>query len=412
MFTACSKGDDDVVRFSKVDLAMLTANKTYDNNHGSLLSAYPRSSIDTYEGVCVYYEEEEWSLYCENNMNGNFFSTYTKDSKIAHVYWIASQSELNIITAENGAENLPPQKMESSGNIPTSVTQLQQNAGQTSGMAYIVQLDDGSFIIYDGGYADTVAELLHTLKSLSNGKDIHIRAWVITHSHDDHYSCFEELAENYDSRYKLKYSINITLDYLLIAPISNSQAIKMDYDGNFFVSKLETCLQPFPNAKICYVHTGMKLNFRNLTMEILFTPEELFIDGSTDYFNDSSIVSRIYSNKSDSGDTMSMIFLGDAGVSVADRLMSYYGDYLKSDMCQVSHHGVENFPLSAYQFIKAPILFYPCNTTLYNRTDRFDDVRKALRDSEITTEILLRDDEKYQRFFNPSLNPAPVGKPF
>jgi hypothetical protein len=241
------------------------------------------------------------------------------------------------------------------------------------------------------------------LKNLKGDGDIHIRAWLITHSHDDHYSCFEAFEKS--SR---RYLASVKIDYVLISPAAKAQALALDGDGNYFASKIFEDVKKFEGAKICYVSTGMSFDFVNAKMDILFTADELWIDGSTGYFNDTSIVSRISSNQEDSGDTMNMIFLGDAGLNVAERLMMYYGDFLRSDMCQISHHGVENFPLLAYRIIKSSILWYPCNTNLYSGgagAGRDDNVRAALRDSSVTKEILLRDNARYKRYFNPELNP-------
>ncbi len=393
-----------------LDPSAWTADMTYDNGHGSLLSAYFSKTADDYAGVCAYYEAEGWSIYCENEWNGNTFATFTKGSALAHVYWLDVLDELNIVTDAEGAVNLPPQDEAATGTLPTQVVQLQQQSSETSGMAYVVRLSDGSFIIYDGGYDNTVDQLLTTLKELDEDGDIHIRAWLITHSHDDHFSCFKALSSKAD-KYCTRHKISLKLDYVLIAPVFDEQALAMDADGAFFASEVEAAVAAFEGAKLCYVHTGMTLNFCNLTMEILYTPEDLFIDGSTGYFNDTSIVSRLSSNQTDTTETLSMIFLGDAGASVAARLMLYYGEFLRSDMCQISHHGVEDFPLVAYQLIGASRLFYPCNQYLYDLTDRDAHVRAALRASAVTEEILIREVEKYTRFFDPSLNPASVGKP-
>ena len=387
-----------------INPASLTANKSYTADDGSILLAYEKQTAETYEGVCVFYEDLGFTLYGENQMASNLFSTYTKDSTLVHTYWIEAHNELNIITSETGAETIPPRTTELTGDFKTSVTQLQQKTSQTSGMAYIIQLADGSFIIYDGGYADTTSEMFNTLRNLAPSKNsIHIRAWLITHSHDDHYSCFSEFSKNVFN-YKARYSCEVTLDHLLISPVNDNDALRLDSDGNYLSSTVHEDIKKFSGAKIAYVYTGMEFTYGNMNLEILFAPNELFIDGNPGYFNETSIISRVYSNQPENGDTMSMIFLGDAGKNVANRLMVYYGEYLRSDMCQISHHGVEDFPLLAYQMIKSSILFYPCNTSLYNLTNRDADVRKALRESSVTKEILLRDDEKYIRYFNPTLN--------
>ncbi len=401
---------DRVWLYDPIDPATLTVTKTYDNNHGAILSSYGEQSADTYEAICVHYEQNGWDIWCENEWVGNRYTTYTKGSELAHVYRIDATGEVKIVTDATGADGLPAQDADFAGDLPTSVTQLQQQTTETSGMAYVVRLSDGSFIVYDGGYSNTVDQLLTEFKTLDPDGDIHIRAWIITHSHDDHYTAFRELSLR-KSRYLADYGLTIQLDTVVVAPISDADALAMDDDGNFYATMLETCVEKFDGAKICYAHTGMTLPLGNVTVEILYTPEDLFIDGSTGYFNDSSIISRIRATDPGAGETLNMIFLGDAGVSVAGRLVDYYGDYLKSDMCQISHHGVENFPLSAYEIIAAPTLFYPCNNYLYALTDRDAHVRAALRESDVTLEILLRDNDKYTRYLNPALNPEPIGKP-
>jgi len=387
-----------------IDPLTLTLSKTYKPSDGSVLEAYENMTAEDYAGVCQFYLEDGYELYGSSNLAGNLFSTFTRENEeLAHVYWIEAHNELNIVTSDTGAETLPPRVTDIEGDIPISVTQLQQQPGQTSGMAYIVQLADGSFIIFDGGYADTVTELYRTLKSMKpEGEKIHIRAWIITHSHDDHFSCFDALADNVTIKKQMD------IDYVLISPISQSDALSMDSDGNYFASTIYDDVKKIENTKLAYVYTGMVFTYGELDLEILFTANELFIDGNTRYFNDSSLVSRIYSNTPESGNTLSMIFLGDAGINVANRLMTYYGTYLRSDMCQASHHGVENFPLVAYQMIKASILWYPCNNSLYNLTNRDAEVRQALRASSVTKEILLRDNALYTRYLNPTLNPDPV----
>ncbi len=395
--------------YAPIDPATLTAEKAYDNDHGSVLSAYPGKTAEDYEGVCVYYEKAGYELYCENAWNGNLYSTYRKGAEMAHVYWIESDGELNIARSETNGENLPPKDGGALGTGVTSITQLQQNASQTSGLAYIVQLSDGSFIIFDGAYSDTAKQLVKVLHDLHGDGEVHIRAWIMSHAHDDHYSCIQGLSRRM-KMHLADYSMTLKLDSFVIAPISDADTSEMG-GGDFYIKGMEDCIAKFPGAKIVYAHTGMTMQFSDMKLDFLYTGDDLFIDGSTGYFNDSSMVTRLSSARPEGGDTLSMIFLGDAGVGVADRLMRYYGDFLKSDMCQISHHGVENFPLAAYEMIAAPTLFYPCNNGLYALTDRDADVRAALRNSEVTKEILLRDNDQYTRYFDPSRNPEPIGKP-
>jgi len=178
--------------------------------------------------------------------------------------------------------------------------------------------------------------------------------------------------------------------------------------GGYYTSQLANDVSKFSGATLAYVYTGMTFSFGNIYLEILMTPSELYIDGNPGNFNNTSIVSRIYGS---GNNTLSMIFLADAAKANAEKLFSDYRYYLQSAMCQISHHGVEDFPLDVYEVISAAILWYPCNNSLYNLTNRDADVRKALRESSITIEILLRQNALYTRYLNPRLNPDPVEKP-
>ena len=176
IFVACNKVDNTEQDIDPIDPSTLSAAKNYVPDSGAVLTAYANYNIETFGGVCQYYYDAGYEVYCSSDLNGNLFKTFTKDDALAHVYWIDSAQELNIVTDPNGAAGLPENIADTSGIKPTSITQLQQKTTQTSGMAYIIQLSDGSFIIYDGGYADTVEELVNTLVKLNDNKkdNIHI----------------------------------------------------------------------------------------------------------------------------------------------------------------------------------------------------------------------------------------------
>lgn len=101
------------------------------------------------------------------------------------------------------------------------------------------------------------------------------------------------------------------------------------------------------------------------------------------------IVSRFYTGAA------SALLLSDTQEESARYYqLPYYGDYLKSDICQAAHHGVENYPLYMYDIIRAPIMFYPCSKTLYNKRERYYDVRMAIKNSDYIEQILLHSDRK------------------
>jgi hypothetical protein len=83
-----------------------------------------------------------------------------------------------------------------------------------------------------------------------------------------------------------------------------------------------------------------------------------------------------------------MIFLGDAGMNASNFLVSTYGDALKSDMVQVSHHGCENATAELYDMIAAHTAFWPCSEGLM-ATYRGEKVKQHILSAEYTVENLL-----------------------
>ncbi len=357
----------------------------YFISDGDTLRSYFEEPIESFYGVCKYYEDDGWTFYNYNVLNGNHFATWTKGTNLAHIYWIECESELNVVTSSVSGESLPPvTPAVTTGNIKTSVTQIQSS--EINGMGYVIQLEDGSFIVLDGGLTSCVDEMWNTLVALNGGENgIVIRAWLISHGHEDHFECFRAFAS--------KYASKVQLETVMISPV------EMQASGNYIGGEsIVNDVKLFDGTKLLYVHTGMVFKFCNVTMEILYTGDELWIaeryrdGGAAQESNNSSIVSRIYT------DDYSALFLADASEEVALRMALYYGDYLKSDMCQVAHHGVEDFPLIAYRFINAAILWYPCSQSLYDANDRDKEVRDALKYSKYTKEIILHETRVTREF--------------
>ena len=345
----------------------------------NVLSKYLNESKSSFLGVCKYYEDCDYTLYGYNEMGNVYSATYVKNQDMAHIYWIGGGLNELCIVKSTEADLLPPKTPEvTDGIYNTVVTQMRALESDTStninGMGYVVRLADGSFIIYDGGYEIRLEELWDTLITLNGGEEgIVIRAWILTHAHGDHYPCFVAFSN--------KYASKVTLERVLMSPISSSQ------DSNAFNNgTITSAVARFSGAKLLYVHTGMVFNFCDVTMEILCTAGEIYYDGKSDDFNNSSIVSRIYKENG-----KSVMFLADAGDDVSTRLIPMYGEYLKSDICQASHHGVEDFTIEAYRLIRSADWFYPCSTALYNLTNRDAEVRQEIKNADYTKNIYRHD---------------------
>jgi hypothetical protein len=256
--------------------------------------------------------------------------------------------------------------------------------------------------VYDGGWDNltTAFENYLTKNYHGEGKPI-IRAWVMTHSHGDHYPVFQKCA------LRAKRSEKYVVENFIFSPLNDESyslnAEEIYLSDNSFAKDISN----FTGTNVIFAHTGMKFTFCNLDMEILYAPESYYKTTSEiGNFNNTSIVSRLY------GEGYSALFMGDVGIKGTDIMEELYGDYLKSDMCQISHHGVEDVPLSFYEYVKAPILFYPCDQSLYDQTGRHWEERKAMEQWDCTKEILIAGLGQYVRAWGTSFDAdAPLSMP-
>ena len=375
---------------TEVDLpdAYATADIVYDCDDGSVLHNYTGKTADDFATVCAYYTEKGFKVYSSHTMAENTATTFVGDGPMAHVYWLKAKGELNIVLSDTAANSLPPMTPAvTDGEYECSIVQLKDNTN-VNGMSYVIQLKDGSYIVYDGSYVGQARKLQQYLIAnyKGEGKPV-VRAWVLTHSHNDHYPTFQAFATN------SRYMNMVTVEYVIYSPLNEENYTLNDENNDpYFSTQLYEDVKGMKGAKLVFAHTGMLFNFCNLNMEILMAPETLYKDTSdVGNFNDTSIVTRLFD------DDYNALFLGDIAIKGSTYMHEIYGSYLKSDVCQVSHHGVEDVPLSFYEEVKASILYYPCNIWLYDLQDRNDDVRIALENRDYTKEILIAGCGEYKR---------------
>ena len=184
-----------------------------------------------------------------------------------------------------------------------------------------------------------------------------------------------------------------TVEYFLVSPMNHAEYPLSHEDHTAYLSTdFYRDAAAFTGAKVVFAHTGMTFTFGNLQMEVLYAPESLF--KTTDeihYFNNTSLVTRLRD-----GD-YSALFLGDVGELGTNLMSHFYGDYIQSDMCQISHHGLEDVPLSFYDQVRAPLLFYPCSQRAYDQFGQNGHTRRGLQRMPYTKEILIAGLEQYTR---------------
>ncbi len=239
-----------------------------------------------------------------------------------------------------------------------------------NGMSYIVTLEDGRFIVLDGGgvsadnNSDTklwqalvnLHEKIYPEKgSVSPTNPVHLAAWIITHSHWDHYDTFRRVMES-EKKDKLK------IDYIL-GNYPSETGILYEYDDHQAMMPAlidRYCGTQEGDTKFVKVHTGHKYYLANVELEALVTHEDVN-PKRIDTSNDTCTVFRfsIKNTQAAAADPTTVIWTGDANRYQSRFMCATYGDYLQSDMVQVAHHGAVGCESDFYDTVAPTVLWWP-----------------------------------------------------
>lgn len=318
-----------------------------------------------------------FEVVAENTVRSNCFFTaceYKRNIR-AHVSFVESAGEMRIIASED-IRPLPtfsPYERVCTAAI-CQIDAAAGIAGLDEGMCYILRLSDGRFIVIDGGYRrpECARNIYDTLHRLSPGSSrIEIAAWLFTHGHGDHVGAFLAFAEAYSDDKSIKiggFMCNLPLDPVFCENIDTSPAPRA----------LEYMKRYYPEAPVYSVQTGERYVFADAVIEILFTPQDYMprtIENEPDGIaaglrkgdaNNLSVVCRITLGES------SFFVMADTTTVCCDEICRRYGDYIKSDFVQASHHGLSkptprahNATKEIYDAISPRYAFMPCSASRY-----------------------------------------------
>ena len=345
-------------------------------------------SLSAFNTYCASLEAAGYARYMENEAEGSHFITYKNAEKnhVLHVmyaaYKYASPLYENIKTVEKsiritsmsaGRINLPEQNMLTQDlssytkKLNSRVTAVSLNwmpgvdeNGNTVdemdhpdrgyGNAFIVTLEDGRLVVIDGGFINTFDQtnfyqVMRNLYVEANGHaptpedPIRVAAWIMTHDHGDHSQIFSRFVNTYCTNGE------VAIDYVLGSFVDNEEifnavdsglAVRQLLQGNTFKNL------PHP-TKFIRVFTGQKFYIANCEFEVLCTHEDVFPNRIA-RFNDTTTVIRTTITHTDgngnasANSKTSMLWLGDAEVKESASMVGLFGEYLESDMIQMSHH--------------------------------------------------------------------------
>lgn len=322
----------------------------------------------------------------------NLFCMYRNGKNFLHLTHRGATGRTAIIVGDTG-------RCTTVGKIPAiraadgtvSLTQMTFDySGGAFGMCYIITLEDGSFVIIDGGrvrekngYPKTydhvrLYTLLNELNRRTDGKVV-ISGWFMTHEHPDHFDVFYWFCREYGNR--------VTVKRYYHCPCTNAVAYNSKNPGAFR-GRLAAAAEFAGGFETVTLMPGDRLKFGSVRFEVLYTVDELFPDRLR-YFNDSSLVLSMSYKK------QKTLWLGDVCTMPSKFLRTHYtAKTLKSDIVQLAHHGLNGAERELYDTAGGKVLLWSLRSKLVDGifasepTEEHQKLAYHLRDESGAEEII------------------------
>lgn len=340
---------------------------TYDSGDDCYLALVNKATESTHSEYLTKLEDEGYKKYTDNNINNNLFATYIKDDLVINASYYPTKKEERILIEELGDRALPGLESENTYTKVCDSLLLQVGvspdiSSEKNGMCFIYRLEDGTFIIYDGGHLgerndesnlprQNARRIYELMKEYApDPKNIVVKAWIITHGHSDHVNASRDFVEGYSS--------NVTIERFLVNFPEASQANNTTTGTRQANDLLAKLAKYSPSTKLIKIHPGYKFYFANAEIEFLYTIE-LYAPSKLTYYNTSSLVSTV----TICGQKFMMT--GDMSEDANGIIRALYGKTLKSDFVQVAHHGYQGGSTQFYSLVDPTWAFWPISSSGY-----------------------------------------------
>lgn len=207
--------------------------------------------------------------------------------------------------------------------------------------SFVITTQTGEIIVIDGGYRSEWEKLLAYLRRVTGKEKPCVEAWFLTHAHRDHIGCFMEIVEHHWEEIEIQH---VYYNFPSIQFLEKDNAVRAENSIREFY-KLLPCFA----AEAVIVSEGDHYEVGNAALEILQSPNPAL---TVNACNNSSLVIRLTLGEK------KVLFLGDTGVEAGYQLLHKYGDALKSDYCQMAHHGQDAATKEVYESISPKVCIW------------------------------------------------------
>lgn len=319
-------------------------------------------------------EQAGFTRHTGNEVGNNLFATYVKGNTLVHFNYFAKQKQLHIVFGVKGhlLSNQPIELTAEQKVVVPSITQMYLS---NTGLSMVLQLADGSFYVIDGGRynPDFDGEITETINAgAANEKQYVFQqdtagdveklwafiqantpqgqrpqiTWMITHADGDHINGATHFIKTYAGQFDL---LQVCYNF------------PNDGAGLAFVG---TVRQFYPNTPHYVMRTGDKFYLPgNAELEILCTMEDLE-ELKWSNWNITSAAFRF------TVEGKTILITGDTETAPNTKMYNTYGNYLKSDVYQVPHHGANGGVLSMTKAVDPSICFWSVSKEKFENDNR------------------------------------------
>lgn len=381
----------------------------YSGGDGSFIVCINNTSEAELRAYAKTLEEKGYRKFAESNMMGNLFYTYENGINLIYAYYINCLKTVKVI-AEPYYEYI-------TDTPDTGLVKPAIIASSVCDRNFYVRLPDNTLVVVDGGWRiedwslydhyELFKEMYNEMSEILGGcEKIRVSLWLITHAHTDHARVLENL---YKTDLKDKFEIK---EILYNFPARNHVDTPMDasedqkqqmeenirkwhenagkdysYDRIFYNCPFQVydtqrydiiCREAFKNYGAIQIkaHDGMKFSLAGVEFEILHTPDDDMPTVYTGFNNTSLVIKMTYKGSP-------MLWLGDMGEVPSDSCVRMYGDLLKCDAMQVSHHGWGAATPEFYDKARPSVLFWNNSEFGFKYADRFQGYGKTKTSTDL-----------------------------
>ncbi len=220
-------------------------------------------------------------------------------------------------------------------NFPSwKLTQYADATGSQAMFYTAKSMSDGTFIVIDGGVAGN-SEYLREVINENGGV---VDAWILTHFHEDHIGAFNAVYADLQGIIVKKVYDIPTDDYY--------HSVLKEWDN---VETFNCYISITRNAdNVIHITRDDTVSFDGLIFTFYNTYDDLTVKyGAGDVPNNASLVFKLETKQD------SILFCADChDTSIANMLLTRYGDELCAEYVQTGHHGNNSFPAYFYDAVK------------------------------------------------------------